>query len=566
MTLFNDDIFNLADIAHEVSSRAPKRVAVIEPTGRDARTGVRTYARYTYRQLSRDAESIALGLRDIGIAERTRTVFMAPPSYRACVIGLALTRVGATTIWIDPSVGYRNVGERLRRLSPEAFVGVPLAHLGRLFFGWGPRFKQKRILVGDVRLPGYHTIESLRRDPPLLPARPAVTPDDTCAILYTTGSTGPAKPVLYTHRNFAHIHRVVHESWRFASRSTPPLDLAAFPAFGFIALSAGGTVVVPPIDFAREGPADADPEAVLEVINDCGVTSMFGSPALLGNMARHAAAHGTKTPSLRRVIGGGAPIFPSTMKPLLDMVGDEGEILSDYGATEALPATEMSAREVLADTWAQTERGAGLCVGRPFSGVELRIFDITDERISSLADAELLGPGEVGEIVVRSRHVSPAYFGDDDNTTFHKIDDGHGSVWHRLRDAGYLDEQGRLWYCGRVSHRVITDQGTLFPLQVEPIINRHPDVCRSALVGVTVNGHTNAVICVEPDPRVPASERDALRSDLLALAATHAATRSVRTVLFHRRLPVDPRHNSKIDRPALATWAAKRLTRFRQAA
>ena len=147
MTLFPDEIFNLADVALEVARRDPERIAVIEPTGRDRSSGGRRYRRFSYAELSRDAESVAVGLREVGVAEGTRTVFMAPPSYRACVLGLALTRVGATTIWIDPAVGYRNVGERLRRVEPEAFVGVPLAHMGRLVFGWGPRISLTRILV-----------------------------------------------------------------------------------------------------------------------------------------------------------------------------------------------------------------------------------------------------------------------------------------------------------------------------------------------------------------------------------------------------------------------------------
>ncbi len=553
MSLFEDGIFNLAEVARRVAIADPTRVAVIEPAGRA--NGARRYARYTYAALSHDAESVAVGLRDIGIAEGTRTVFMAPPSYRACVLGLALTRVGATTVWIDPAVGFLNVGERLRRVKPEAFVGVPLAHLGRIAFGWGPRVGQTRILVGPWRFPGYHTLESLRREPPVAPAPPAVSPDDPVAILYTTGSTGPAKPVQYLHHNFADVYRIVHASWRFDQLPGPPVDMAAFPAFGFIALSAGGTVVVPPIDFARQGPADADAAAVIDVINDCGVTSLFGSPALLANMARCAETSGVRTPSLRRVVGGGAPIPASTMAPLLRMIASDGDVMSDYGATEALPATELSARECLADTWSATERGAGICVGRPFDRVEIRILRIVDEPLASMRDAVELPAGQIGEIAVRGPHVSPAYVDDEANTRWHKVPDPDGGFWHRVGDAGYVDDSGRLWYCGRVSQRVTTDAGTVFPLQAEPILNRHPAVRRSALVGV---GNA-AVLCVEVEPGCARRDRPRIRKELLALASSHPATCAIRAVLFRRRLPVDPRHNSKIDRPSLTTWAARAL-------
>src|SRR5690606_21084639 len=138
VTPFPDEVFDLASVVFEVAHADPERIAVIEPAGR-GRDGRRRYRRYGYRQLSAAVESVAPGLRELGIAERTRTVFMAPPSYGASVAALALARVGATTVWIDPSVGYRNVAERLGRLAPEAFVGIPITLLARLVFGWGPR-------------------------------------------------------------------------------------------------------------------------------------------------------------------------------------------------------------------------------------------------------------------------------------------------------------------------------------------------------------------------------------------------------------------------------------------
>jgi acyl-coenzyme A synthetase/AMP-(fatty) acid ligase len=206
-----------------------------------------------------------------------------------------------------------------------------------------------------------------------------------------------------------------------------------------------------------------------------------------------------------------------------------------------------------------TRLGAGLCVGRPFDGVDIRILRITEAPIASMDDAVRLGPGEVGEVVVRSKHVSPAYVADAPNTRWHKIpSDTPGAVWHRVGDAGYLDDEGRLWYCGRVSQRVETDAGVLFPLQVEPVFNEHAAVRRSALVGVREGDSMRPAMCVELEPN---SDRDQVRRALLALAARTPATSKIRTILFRRRLPVDPRHNSKIDRPALARWAAGQLAR-----
>jgi len=545
--IFENDIFDLASAVGAVAQENPERLAVIESKGRGS-DGRRIYAHYSYQQLSFDAESVAQGLRETGISERTRTVFMAPPGYEACVLYVALTRVGATLIMIDPSVGLQNVGERLRRLRPEAFVGIPLAHVARVIFGWGPRVFTKAIVVGDDSFfPGAHTLASLRRTPPETPRKAQVTPDDPMTVLYTTGSTGPAKPALYTHRNFCGVFRIVHKSWGFDRAKTPPVDLAAFPAFFIVGLSAGGTVVTPPINFTRETPADNDPAAVLEVIEDCQVRSLFGSPVLLENLARHAEARGITIPSLEVVIGGGAPITGPAMRALTKMMPN-GEIYANYGATEALPSTVLSARETLDETWEKTEAGAGICVGRPFPGVELQIAKIQDDIAT---DFEALPDGEIGEILVRSPHISVGYLDDPQSTRKNKLGD-----WHRIGDAGYVDEKGRLWVVGRVSQRVAGPNGPIFPLLCEPIFNAHPQVKRSGLVGVPGRASQQAVICVEA---LPGAETKALRTQLLRLANRHAVSREITQVLFIDHLPVDPRHNSKIARPELAKWAAKRM-------
>lgn len=543
--IFPDDVFDLASVVRAVAAEHPERVAIIEPAGRTP-GGRRRYARHTYRRLSEDAESVAVGLREMGIVERTRTVFMAPPSYEACVVYLALTRVGATIVMIDPSVGYRNVGERLRRVRPEAFVGIPLAHVARVVFGWGPRLIDKAIVVGS-RFPGARTVASLRRGAPTEPRRADVGPSDPIAVLYTTGSTGPAKPALYTHRSFCGVFRIVHRSWAFDPRKGIPVDMAVFPAFFIVGLSAGGTVVVPPIDFVRQTPATTDSRAVLEVIEDCGVRSLFGSPVLLENLALYANAHGITTPALERVIGGGAPITGPAMRALTQMMPN-GEVFANYGATEALPSTAHSATETLEETWAKTEAGGGICVGRPFEGVEVRIARIRD----GAADAfDELPAGEIGEILVSSPHVSAEYLEDAVSTRKNKI-----GPWHRIGDAGYLDASGRLWVVGRVSQRVRGPRGPLFSLLCEPIFDAHPKVRRSGLVGVPSGASETPVMCVELAPEHARADRDALRRELLALASEHAVTKDVRDVLFIDRLPVDPRHNSKIERPKLAKWAA----------
>ncbi len=570
MEPFPDNIFNLADIVLKVAREDPERIAVIDLDGWEG-YATRRYKRHTYAELSADAESVAVGLREMGIAELTRIVCMAPPSYETCVIGVALTRVGAFSIWIDPAVGYRNIAERLRRVKPEAFLGTALAHLGRITFGWGPRDLRKLVLTGSPLLPGARTItesppfpgarsiRSLRKQAPADPEPPKVGPDDPCAVLYTTGSTGPAKPSLYLHRNFCQVFRNAHHSWRWDPDNEVPVDMAVFPAFLFIPISAGGTMVVPPIDFARQGPAQVDSAALIQVINDCQVGSFFAAPILIENLAREALARNLTMPSLKRVIGAGAPISGPVERMLSAVMAPDGELAANYGATEAMPSTEMGSREHLHGLWNMTEQGAGICVGYALPGVELKIIDIVDGPIDSIEETSELPTGQVGEILVRGEHVSPEYYLDPESTRKNKVPDPQGA-WHRFGDVGYLDAQGRLWVCGRVSQRVKAAGGNVFPLQVEPLFDAHPKVRRSGLVGVPGPAGELPVLCVEVEPDVGKDKLAGLHRELLARAADSEMPNKIDAILFKRRLPVDPRHNSKIERPHLAKWAARQLS------
>jgi acyl-coenzyme A synthetase/AMP-(fatty) acid ligase len=512
-----------------------------------------------------------VGLREMGIAELTRIVCMSPPSYETCVVGVALTRVGAFTIWIDPAVGYRNVAERLSRVKPEAFLGNALAHLGRITFGWGPRDLRKlvltespllpggRIITGFPPFPGAHSIRSLRKHAPAGPEPPKIGPDDPCAVLYTTGSTGPAKPSLYLHRNFCQLFRNAHHSWGWDQSNEIPVDMAVFPAFLYIPISAGGTMVVPPIDFARQGPAQVDPAALIQVINDCAVRSFFAAPILIENLAREALARHLTMPSLKRVIGAGAPITGPVEKMLGAVTAPEAELAANYGATEAMPSTELGSREHLDGLWDLTEKGAGVCVGYALPGVELTIVDIVDGPIGSIEEATELPTGHIGEILVRGKHVSPEYYLDPESTRKNKVPDPQGN-WHRFGDVGYLDAKGRLWVCGRVSQRVKAVGGNIFPLQVEPLFDAHPKVRRSGLVGVPAPAGELPVLCVEVEAGVGRDELAGLHRELLARAADSGMANTIHAILFKDTLPVDPRHNSKIERPRLAKWAARQLT------
>lgn len=552
--LFENDLFNLAREIHATAQTHPERVAVMEPYKQG---GQWAFRRFSYAQLSEDVQRAITGLRAYGIQENTRTVYMAPPSYQACVVSAALSAVGATQLMIDPSVGYLNVAERLSKIQPEAFVGIPLSLAGRFIFGWGPRFGQK-LLSLEGPFPGALSYRTLLDHPPAPIADPDITPDTPAVVLYTTGSTGPAKPAVYRHRNFSHVFRTAHTSWRVHESDTPPVDMAAFPAFHMIAIAAGGTTVVPPINFATATPATTDAKPVCEVINAAGVRSLFASPALLERIAHYAIEHNMTLPTLERVIGGGAPVFKPLVDSLLQVMAPHGEVWANYGATEALPSTEHGSPEFLAETAARTADGHGICVGLPFPGITVEAVSPIDHTSTRRKDYQQVPTGQMGELIVQGPNISPEYFLDDESTRKNKLYDDDGTVWHRLGDVGHIDEKGRVWVEGRVSQCLEIDGQRIAPIPIEAIFDQHPLVRRSGLVQRTGrDGTPEAVICIETWEKLSAKEQRSLQKALQRIADEHPKCAVVSAILFSTQLPIDPRHNAKIERPRLAQWAQK---------
>lgn len=566
---------DIADRVRAIAATDPERVALVHASkGVGGRV---RYRRHTYRELSDRAESLAVGLREIGVGEGTLCSFMVPPGLDAMVLGLALWRIGAVVVGIEPhSHGLRRVATCLAEVGPTVFFGTPRAHAGRLAFGWGRGTVRTNVVVGRVGLPGMPTLRSLERHPvPAEPARAAVSPADPAVVAFTTGSTGSPKPTLLRQRNLAAMMSLVLGHWNHTD-GREVVDMTTFPMFWIIGLAAGGTVVVPPMDFTLKGPGDADPAPLVRTIQECGVRSLFASPALLVNLAAHARAHGLTLPSVSRVVAGGAEVPGPLFAEVKRVLGPAGEMYSDYGATEALPVAEIAGDDVVDGTWVATERGAGVCVGPPLPGVEVRIVAVDDGPIPTWADATELPVGEIGEVVARSPHISEEYYrrpgADEENKIADPGDAGEAAApWHRVGDTGYLDDQGRLWVCGRRSHRVVTDRGVAYPLCCEPVVNAHPAVRRSALVAVDADrgerhgrggrgGRRQAVMCVELRSGF---DEAAVADELAALAASTDATRLVDRIVFVDRLPVDRRHNAKIDRPRLGAELSRSATRRR---
>jgi acyl-CoA synthetase (AMP-forming)/AMP-acid ligase II len=542
----HSDIVNISRPLTEMAGLQPDTAAIIFPQeGRSL----------TFRELDRDSDRLAAGLGTIGIVRGTRVALLVPPSPELFALTFALFKVGAVPVFIDPGIGARNMKGCLAEAEPEAFIGIPKAHLARRLLGWGKQTLKILVTVGGSRIWGGVPLDELRRTAQAAPFVAAKTHrNEIAAILFTSGSTGPPKGAIYTHGTFAAQVDALRDLYDIRPGE---IDLPTFPLFALFAPALGMTAVIPRMDFTR--PGTVDPRRILGPAAEYSATTMFGSPALLNRVGRYAEKHHVKLIGMKRVISAGAPVPASVLERFSKLLPDDAEIFTPYGATEALPVCSIGSREILGETGRLTGTGQGVCIGRPVTGISLNIIPISDTPIAGWTSDLPLPTGAIGEIVVRGPQVSSAYLNRPEATRLAKIPDPAGGVWHRMGDVGYLDDSGRVWFCGRKSHRVVTSKDTLYTIPVEGVFNTHPKVFRTALVGVGKPGMAQPVLCVELEQKCGKTEQELIRRELLELGSTYPHTKAIRKILFHPAFPVDIRHNAKIFREKLALWAEDNL-------
>ncbi|MEV4612996.1 fatty acid CoA ligase family protein [Kitasatospora sp. NPDC049258] len=538
----------LADQLERNALAFPAKTALIHPVG-DRHTEL------SYGELWQDVVRLADALAGIGIGHGTRTVLMAPPGPDLFVLLFALLRNGAVPVVVDPGMGVRRMLHCYRAVGAEAFVGPPVAHAVRVLGRRAFAAVKVPVTLGRRYAWGGHTLTALRTRGRADQAPPApVRGEDLMMIGFTTGSTGPAKGVEYTHRSAAAMARAVRAAH---DRDRDEVSLVTLPLYGMLDLLYGSTLVLAPLAPARVGAAD--PARLVAVMREYRTSTMFASPALLRRLGDHLTEHPAALPDLRCVVSGGAPVPPEVVATLRRVLDEKAAIHVTYGATEALPITSIESAEILAQTAGLAPLGAGTCVGRPVPGTEVRIVRVTDGPLPHWHDGLPAPAGEIGEIVVRGESVSPRYHASPAADAAHRIADGAGPSWHRTGDLGRLDEQGRLWFCGRRSQRVRTAGGDLHTVRCEGVFNAHPLVRRTALVGVGAPGAQRPVVCVETEPGVTDAQWARLLPELRALGAAQPPTAGLEEFLRHPAFPVDIRHNAKIGRERLARWAAGRL-------
>jgi acyl-CoA synthetase (AMP-forming)/AMP-acid ligase II/pimeloyl-ACP methyl ester carboxylesterase len=513
-------------------------------------------ARVSWAQLNRRVEDLAAGLAATGVRPGHRVALLVEPSAELTAAVYAVWRAGAVIVVADKGLGLAGMRRALRSAAVDHVVGSPRGLTAARLMG----LPGSRIAAGPVRsaarraLGAAHTLQDLEAVGRHAPA-PADRPGDAdCAVVFTSGATGPAKGVVYTRRQASAQLDLVRSTYRLTEDDRL---VAAFAPFAILGPALGIGSAVPDIDVTTPGSLTA--AALADAASAVGATVVFASPAALRRVLATAsgltAAQRAALGRIRLLMSAGAPVPASLLRSLREVL-PSAEAHTPYGMTEVLPVTDVSAAEIEA-----AGGGEGVCVGRPLAGVDVRISPLDP---GGAADGPLTdAPGVAGEVCVRAAHVKDRY----DALWVTERAASREPGWHRTGDVGHLDADGRLWIEGRLPHVIPTAGGPVTPVGIEQRVERVPGVAAAAAVGVGPSGGQVVVVVVVPDR--PAGRTRPVRGRRLGLTVAPSdlagsvravAGVDVAAVLVAARLPVDIRHQSKVDRSAVARHAGRLLS------
>ncbi len=477
----------------------------------------------TFRQLAARVAAAAEGLREAGVGPGDRVALLAPDPLDFIVAAYACWVSGAVAVFVDRGLGLRGIGRALRSAGPKWLLGTRKTFAAARLLRWVP--SARPLELAALRGGGFELSAVAER---LAPA-----PGALAAVAFTSGATGPAKGVLYDQARMAAQFSAVRD--RYGIDRDDRL-VAAFAPFALYGPALGIPVAVPDCDITE--PASLQAEALARACAAVEATIVFAAPAaldgVLGSQEKLTSAGRHALGKVRLVLSAGAPVPRETLQSF-GRLAPTAELHTPYGMTEIISVADIDL--VTLDA---VGPGHGVCVGQPLPGVGLRIDPFPDS--------------ETGEIVVTAPWLSLGYDGLWATTAKARTFDDHGVEWHRTGDVGHLDHEGRLWVEGRLAHVVSTPDGPVTPVPLEVAVTAATGL-RCAVTGVGPSGAAQVVVVVVDDDAKPGLAADAVERSVREAIGSQP----VAAVLTVRRLPVDRRHNSKVDRTRLGQWAGQLL-------
>ncbi len=510
---------NIIELLKQRAQETPDKLALIHKG-----------EKVTYRELQQRTSSAAAFFTNQGLSSGQKALLLIPLSIELYIIFLGLVRSGITIVLIDPSAGRDHVEQALHSVAVDAFIATPKAHLLRYIKAVGDIRKK---FTTNIWLPGSKMIRYPIKEG-MQNQDIKTTPDHPALITFTSGSTGIPKGISRSHEFLIKQHQAIDHSLPSAAED---IELNTLPVFILSNLASGITTVIPDVDV--KNPATADAEEITQQIRRDKVNRLLASPAFCQNLADHLQTKGERIEAITKIFTGGGPVFPNLLKQLSHCFPN-ADIVAVYGSTEAEPIAHISIRNITESHFEKMQQGGGLLTGQPVSDISLAILPdqdgtpigpYTEEAFNQL----ILPPMACGEIVVAGDHVQKGYISGDSRKTKFTVAD---TIWHRTGDAGYIDQQGRLWLQGRCSAKIAKQGELIYPFAIEAAAMSFPEVQKAAFI--ELNGEATLAIETNTTDHLLLHER--IKEKL----------KKVDSVRVVKTIPVDKRHNSKILYPQLA--------------
>lgn len=522
---------NVAEQISTVAQLYPAKLSVICP-----KIGNRSYQSYTFKNFEKRINQFSNRLLLAKVKKGDKVLVFIKPNIDFAAIVFSIFRIGAVGVFIDPGMGKNKLLDAIEESGANVLIGINKVHVLRRIYK--NRFKKIKVFLtnGKSSILAKSLYKGLKKQSTTF-QKISTDINDLAAVLYTSGGTGKPKGVLYTHKIFIEQTAKLQKEFNLTHND---IDLAGFPLFAMFTLSMGMSSVIPYMDPSR--PAKASGAALLKNIKDHDITFVAGSPAIWTNLLNLCSKQSITLDSVKFLVMFGAPI-PYDTHFKFSKILNNGSTYTPYGATECLPVSNISGKQILEEFSPEHIIGKGICIGHPLDGVDVKIIKVNLKKLN-MDEIEILDNFEIGEIIISSSTVTSGYFNLTHKTELSKI--MGDKLWHRMGDTGYLDDKGRIWFTGRVAHSFSVGFKEFYPVPMEQFFTSITGVEKAAFV--KVSDHRTCIIIQGANLALEEIKDVIYRNDL-----------QVDYILFHPKFPVDVRHNIKIDRKVLSVWAKKSL-------